>query len=159
MINFNSFQSLDEGVKLTPSELTKPNSSTGENRVEILLRLIKDGKPLELAKGGTFVVTDIEHAIAGIDIWFKDKSDKKKPIPLKGANDTFITSSDLKKSKVFGGGGGAGGGTANTKNTESHQCVMIQAMLDHGMQSEEFFTDDIMKAAYKKQFKRDYPSN
>lgn len=152
MINFNSFQSLDEGVKLTPSELTKPNSSTGENRVEILLRLIKDGKPLELAKGGTFVVTDIEHAIAGIDIWFKDKSDKKKPIPLKGANDTFITSSDLKKSKVFGGGGGAGGGTANTKNTESHQCVMIQAMLDHGMQSEEFFTDDIMKAAYKKVF-------
>jgi len=29
---------------------------------------------------------------------------------------------------------------------------MIQAMLDHGIQSEEFFTDDIMKAAYKKVF-------
>ena len=152
MINFNSYQPITEGVKLTPAELTKPNGVTGEDRVDILLRLIKDGKPLELAKGGTFVVTDIEHAVAGIEAWKKNKSDKKQAIALKGDNDAFITSSDLKKAKVFGGGGGAGGGTLNTKNTESHQCVMIQAMLDHGIQSEEFFTDDIMKAAYKKVF-------
>jgi len=125
MINFNSYQPITEGVKLTPAELTKPNGVTGEDRVDILLRLIKDGKPLELAKGGTFVVTDIEHAVAGIEAWKKNKSDKKQAIALKGDNDAFITSSDLKKAKVFGGGGGAGGGTLNTKNTESHQCVMI----------------------------------
>jgi len=152
MIGFSTFKPLSEAVKLTPAELTKPNGITGEDRIEILLRLVKSNQPLELAKGGTFVVTDIEHAVAGIETWKKDKSDRKKPIVLKGDNDTFITSSDLKKAKVFGGGGGAGGGTLNTKNTESHQCVMIQAMLDHGLQSEEFFTDDIMKAAYKKVF-------
>jgi hypothetical protein len=153
MISFSSFQPLSEAVKLTPSELAKPNGVTGEDRIEILIRLIKSGKPLELAKGGTFLVTDIEHAMAGIEIYKKDNSDRKKPIPLKGDNDKFITSSDLGKSKVFGGGGGAGGGTLNTKNTESHQCVMIQAMLDHGIQSEEFFTNnDIIKNAYKKVF-------
>lgn len=152
MLSFNSFAPLSEAVKLTPSELSKPNSSTGEDRIDILLRLIKDGKPLELAKGGTFLVTDIDHAIEGIEAWKRDKSERKQPISLKGNNDTFITSSDIGKSKVFGGGGGAGGGTANTKNTESHQCVMIQAMLDHGIHSLEYFTDDIMKAAYKKVF-------
>ena len=152
MIKFTSFQPLNEAAKLTPAELIKPNSSTGEDRIDILLRLIQSNKPLELAKGGTFLVTDIDHAVEGINAWKKDKSEKKKPFTLKGDNDSFISTSDLKKAKVFGGGGGgAGGGTANTKNTESHQCVMIQAMLDHGMQSEEYFNnDDLMKAAYKK---------
>jgi len=152
MIGFSSFQPLSEAVRLTPAQLIKPNGQTGEDRVDILLRLIKSNQPLELAKGGTFLVTDIEHAIAGIEIWKKDKSENKKPIPLKGDNDKFITTSDLGKSKVFGGGGGAGGGTINTKNTESHQCVMLQAMLDYGIQSEEFFNDKIMKDAYKKVF-------
>jgi len=152
MIKFSSFQPINEGAKLTPSELDKPNSKTNTPRINILADLIKNNKPLELAKGGTFIVTDIEHALSGIETYKKDNSTRKKPIPLKGDNDSFITTSDLKKSKVFGGGGGgAGGGSANTKNTESHQCVMIQAMLDHGMQSEEYFNnDDIMKAAYKK---------
>ena len=40
MIKFTSFQSLAEGAKLTPAELIKPNSSTGEDRIDILLRLI-----------------------------------------------------------------------------------------------------------------------
>ena len=152
MIKFTSFQSLAEGAKLTPAELIKPNSSTGEDRIDILLRLIKSNKPLELSKGGTFIVTDIDHAIAGIEAFKKDNSERKKPIALKGDNESFITTSDLAKAKVFGGGGGgAGGGSANTKNTESHQCVMIQAMLDHGIQSEEYFNnDDIIKTAYKK---------
>ena len=152
MLNFSGFQPLSEAVRMTPAQLLKPNGQTGEARIDILLRLIKSNQPLELAKGGTFLVTDIEHAVAGIEAWKKDKSETKKPIPLKGDNDAFITTSDLGKSKVFGGGGGAGGGTLNTKNTESHQCVMLQAMLDHGVQSQDYFTDKIMKDAYKKVF-------
>ena len=147
MLAFKNFNlgSIKEAVKLTPGELKKPNSITGEDRLDILVRLIRDNKPLELAKGGTFVVTDIDDAISQIEIFKK----LGKPFNLHGDGKT-ISSSDLGKSSVFGGGGGSGGGTLNTKITESHQCVLCQAMLDHGIQSEEFFQNpDILKAAYK----------
>ena len=143
---FEQIEELQEAVKLTPSELGKPNSVTGEDRLDILTRLIKDGKPLELAKGGVFKVTDIENALTSIAIFKK----LKKPFTLIG-DGKMISSSDLGKSKVFGGGGGAGGGTLNTKITESHQCVMCQAMLDNGMQDEEYFMNrDVLKAAYNR---------
>lgn len=147
MLAFKNFKSdsIQEAVKLTPGELKKPNSTTGEDRLDILVRLIKDSKPLELAKGGTFTVTEIDDALSQIEIFKK----LGKPFPLHGDGKT-ISSSDLGKSSVFGGGGGSGGGTLNTKITESHQCVLCQAMLDHGIQSEEFFKNpDILKAAYK----------
>lgn len=147
MLAFKNFKSdsIQEAVKLTPGELKKPNSITGEDRLDILVRLIKDSKPLELAKGGTFTVTEIDDALSQIEIFKK----LGKPFPLHGDGKT-ISSSDLGKSSVFGGGGGSGGGTLNTKITESHQCVLCQAMLDHGIQSEEFFKNpDILKAAYK----------
>ena len=60
MIKFSNFESIQEAVKLTPAELQKPNTSTGEDRIDILTRLIRDKKPLELAKGGTFTVTNIK---------------------------------------------------------------------------------------------------
>ena len=131
-------------IGLIPSQLKKPNASTGEDRIDILSRLVRDGKPLELAKGGTFTVTEIEDALSQIEIFKK----LQKPFNLQGDGKT-ISSSELKKSKVFGGGGGAGGGTLNTKITESHNCVICQAMLDNGMQDEEYFKDEaILKAAF-----------
>ena len=147
MLAFKKFKSdsIQEAVKMTPAELKKPNSITGEDRLDILTRLIRDNKPLELAKGGTFTVTEIDDALSQIEIFKK----LGKPFPLHGDGKT-ISSSELGKSSVFGGGGGSGGGTLNTKITESHQCVLCQAMLDHGIQSEEFFQNpDILKAAYK----------
>ena len=147
MKSFKSFklEPIQEAVKLTPGQLDKPNSSTGEDRIDILARLIQDNQPLELASGGTFTVTEIEDALKQIEIFKK----LKKAFPLHGDGKS-ISSSDLGKSSVFGGGGGSGGGSLNTKITESHQCVMCQAMLDHGMQSEEFFMDpEILKSAYK----------
>ena len=146
MLAFKNFKldSIQEAVKLTPAQLNKPNSVTGEERLDILVRLIKNSEPLELAKGGTFTVTEIDDALSQIEIFRK----LLKPFNLHG-NGKTISSSDLGKGSVFGGGGGSGGGTLNTKITESHQCVLCQAMLDNGIQSEEFFTDpDILKAAY-----------
>ena len=146
MKTFLSFDTIKEAVKLTPAELNKPNSVTGEDRLDILTRLIRDKKPLELAKGGTFTVTEIDDALSQIQI-FKKLS---KPFPLHGDGKT-ISSSELGKGSVFGGGGGSGGGTLNTKITESHQCVICQAMIDNGIQDEEFFMKkDILKAAYKR---------
>ena len=71
MLAFKNFKSdsIQEAVKLTPGELQKPNSVTGEDRLDILVRLIKDNKPLELAKGGTFTVTEIDDALSQIEIF------------------------------------------------------------------------------------------
>ena len=145
MISFQKY--IREGVRLTPGELQKPNSKTGEDRLDILARLIKAGTPLELNKGKPFIVTEVEAALDQIAIFRK----LKKPFILTGKDGKTISSSELGKSAAFGGGGGAGGGTLNTKITESHQCVICQAMLDEGIQEEDYFTnEEVLRAAYKK---------
>ena len=146
MFDFKSFQ-ISEATALSAKELQKPNSGTGEPRIDILRRIIKDQKPLELKKGGTFVVGDIDDALQKL----KQFETQPSNISFVSADGTMIPLSQMAKSKVFGGGaGGAGGGTANTKLTESHQCVMLQAMMDNGLQEESYFDTEIMKAAYKK---------
>lgn len=144
MKSFKRF--LDEAVRLTPKELMKQNSSTGERRVDILKREIQAENPLELAAGGFFIVSDKEAAIDAINKFEKNG----KPFELIGLNGS-IKSSDLAKSQVFGGGsGGAGGGTAQTATVESAQCAWLQAMLDIGMQTIESFDDEVIKTAYSK---------
>jgi len=60
MLNLLSFAKyLEEGTNLGSGELGKPNSKTGEARTDILRKLIKAKKPLELVKGGSIVVGDI----------------------------------------------------------------------------------------------------
>ena len=146
MFDFKSFQIL-EATALDKKALQKPNSNTGEPRIDILRRIIKDQKPLELKKGGTFVVGDIDDALQKL----KQFETQPSNISFVSTDGTMVPLSQMAKSKVFGGGsGGAGGGTANTKLTESHQCVMLQAMMDNGLQEESYFDTDIMKAAFKK---------
>ena len=146
MFDFKSFQ-ISEATALDKTELQKPNSNTGEPRIDILRRIIKDQKPLELKKGGTFVVADIDDALQKL----KQFETQPSNISFVSTDGTMVPLSQMAKSKVFGGGsGGAGGGTANTKLTESHQCVMLQAMMDNGLQEESYFDTDIMKAAFAK---------
>ena len=73
MKKFDSFVAIKEATNLGGGELLKPNSRTGEPRLDILKRLIQDGTPLELAKGGTFVVKDIESALQSIETYKKDE--------------------------------------------------------------------------------------
>jgi hypothetical protein len=144
MKSFKSY--LREAVAMSPKELQKPNSLTGEKRTDILRREIKAGNPLELKAGGFFVVTDIQAALDAIDKFEKDG----KAFKLIGGGGS-INSSHLAKSKVFGGGGGgAGGGTDQTATVESAQCLWLQAMLDNGMLSLESFTEEMLTAAYPK---------
>jgi hypothetical protein len=152
MKNFKDFKTITEAVKLTPAELNKPNSITKEPRIDILIRLIQQNKPIELAKGGSVTVESTPELIQLLKDFKNNDSSKKAAIPFMGIDGKNYTTSDLGKSSVFGGGGGSGGGSLNTKITESHQCVMCQAMLDHGMHDEEFFTPEILTAAYKKVF-------
>jgi len=153
MISFKG-HNIVEGTALTPAQLDANNSKTGEHRIDILIRLVKDKKPLELVKGGTFTVGD-EY----IDQVVKDaQTFKKNPdafgrggFSLIDKSGKEIKSNNLLKSKVFGGGGGgAGSGTQDTKRNESHNAVMMHAMLEHGYnQPLDFFTEEIMKNAYK----------
>ena len=149
MLNLLSFAKyLEEGTNLGSGELGKPNSKTGEARTDILRKLIQAKKPLELVKGGSIVVGDIDGALKAIDQYEKDGSifavldTKNNPIKI----------SQLKKSAVFGGGGaGAGGGTKQTAIAEAAQCVWCAAILDLGQSAPlDAYTDDVLKNAFKK---------
>src|SRR5210317_1179723 len=146
MKNFKDFKTITEAVKLTPAELNKPNSITKEPRIDILIRLIQQNKPIELAKGGSVTVESTPELIQLLKDFKNNDSSKKAAIPFMGIDGKNYTTSDLGKSSVFGGGGGSGGGSLNTKITESHQCVMCQAMLDHGMHDEDLFSSSHLSA-------------
>jgi hypothetical protein len=144
MLKIKTFSTfLDEGTNLGSGELGKPNSKTGEARTDILRRLIQTKTPIELVKGGTHIVKDVQGALAAIDQYEKDE----KLFAIDG-----IKISQFKKSEVFGGGGGgAGGGTVATAIAESAQCVWCAAMLDLGVSAPiEDFSNDVLKRAFSK---------
>ena len=49
---------LKEAVAMGNPEWSKPNSKTGQDRLDILKQLIAQDKPIELVKGGSFKVAD-----------------------------------------------------------------------------------------------------
>lgn len=136
---------------MAPGEWLKPNSKTGELRLDILARLVKDKTPLELDAGGTFVVTKQKEAYAAIAKF----QQTQKAFMLIGKIDgkgkeVEISSSKLKKSAVFGSGGGTAGGSANTALAESAQAVYCSAVcnvLGAGASPEDF-NQTVLKKAY-----------
>ena len=152
-MQFKSFisKNITEAVALTPAQLDANNSKTGQARIDILRQLVVQQKPLELAKGGSIVVSNIDDALVHIANFKKNPLHYgKKGFPLETDNGTYM-SNQLAKSEVFGGGGGgAGSGEKQTRRNEVHNAVMMHAMLEHGYnQPLEFFNRDIMKSAYK----------
>lgn len=133
-------------AKLTPAVLAKKNSNTGEQRIDILERAIRQGTVLPLVDGSELKLDKSDENLAAVDQFRKDN----KPFELTSRNRT-IKSSDIGKSPLFGGGGGgAGGGTLQTAVVESMQCVYCQAMLDNPNKDIEFFTPTVLKKAYAK---------
>ena len=157
-MHFKSFrqpqQSIEEKVALIPSQLAGINAVSKEDRIDILARLIRDGKALELAKGGTFTVGKeyIDDALAHCQNFKKnEKHYGGSGFPLIDKNGNEIKSNLLAKSKVFGGGvGGAGSGSDDTERNESHNACMIKAMIDDGYNYDiEHFDDKRIAQAYK----------
>tara|TARA_R110001632_G_scaffold110045_1_gene220450 strand:- start:76 stop:1500 length:1425 start_codon:yes stop_codon:yes gene_type:complete len=104
---------------LTPKELQKTNSKTGESRIDILIGKIQKGEELELDAGGTFTVDNKDEAIKAL----------KSEIPRSGvilidSEGNQVSTSKLKKSTEFGGGKGSGGGAAQTDQQESAQSLV-----------------------------------
>jgi hypothetical protein len=156
----NSFKSFTvqpvlfkEMVALTPNQLAGANSQTDEERIDILIKLIKSKKPLELAKGGTFKVGDdyIDQAINNCNLFKKNNDHFGRggfTLIDKGGNE--IKSNALAKNKEFGGGiGGAGAGTADTERNESHNACMMKAMVDNPGHDLEYYDDEVIAQAYK----------
>ena len=152
-MRFKSF-TITEASKLTPQQLEKNNSKTGEPRIDILMRLIQDKVPLELAKGGTFKVGDehIDDAISHCQN-FKKNTDHygRSGFPLTDKDGKEIKSNDLAKSKVMGGGtGGAGSGSKETARNEAHNACMMRAMVDDGFNNDlDYFDEARIAKAYK----------
>ena len=86
-MRFKNF-AITEAVKLTPEQLAKNNSKTGEARIDILIRLIQDQVPLELAKGGTFKVGEdhIDDAIAHCQNFKKNETKRNQNIMSSSRN-------------------------------------------------------------------------
>jgi hypothetical protein len=145
MLKFKSF--LSEGMTaLRPGELSKPNSKTKEPRIDILKHAAINGVTLALAKDNSeVVIANTPENITAIDNF-----DGKTPFNLITTDNKEISSSEIGKSAIFGGGAGAGGGTENTAQTESGQCLWLAAMLQYGNQPIEFFTPSILKSAMKR---------
>jgi hypothetical protein len=145
MLKFKSF--LSEGMTaLRPGELSKPNSKTKEPRIDILKHAVINGITLALAKDNS----EVKFANTPENITAIDNFDGKTPFNLITTDNKEISSSQIGKSAIFGGGAGAGGGTENTAQTESGQCLWLAAMLQYGNQPIEFFTPSILKSAMKR---------
>jgi len=151
MQRFKSYKpiSIQEVSSLGGKELMKDKAGGGGPRLAILRDLIARNIPLELVKGGTFVVTDKERAEIALQKYEKDQ----KVFELIGGPDgkTKVKNTQLAKSAVFGGGAGGNNASYVTKLTESHQCVFCDAMLRHGTNHDvDFFNAEVLTKSYKK---------
>lgn len=148
-----SFKTFLTEVKMSPEQWNKPNSQTGEPRLEILARLVQKKVPLELESGGTFVVTQIKDALAAITKFKREGKTFELVGKIDGkGKEVVIKSSDLKKSKDFGGdNGGKTGGTVGTAIAESAQCYYCSAVCNvlGSASAAEKFTPAVMKKAAK----------
>ena len=132
---------------LTPKELSKQNSKTKEERIDILIYKIKNKEPLELDKGGSFIVNDPTGAkVAELESWDISKG----PVTLEDEDGNKVTTSKLKKSEDFGGGKGSGGGAAQTAIQETAQCLVNALVQKIGNDiTEKDLTEDKLKSVAK----------
>jgi hypothetical protein len=138
MIGFRTFLSESS---LTFGELTREDRP---DRVGIFLRKYKGNEPFELVGGDQVVFkynAEIEKAIKS------GNSKLAQSIGLETLDGTKLAFGKLSKTAEFGGGRGSGGGAANTRATESAQCVYLQAIWDNPKTT---FSGDDIRNAYPK---------
>ena len=125
---------------LTPAELDKVNSKTKENRVDILIRKIKNKEPLSIDDSeDTFLVYDPRgEKVSELEKWDKSKGS----VTLFNREGDSITTSKLEKSADFGGGAGSGAGTAQTDIQESSMCAVLALYQNQGKLDEKDLTSE-----------------
>ena len=151
MQSFSKYNLIEKSVPMGNPEWEKNNGKTGEPRIDILKRLIKQGSSIELAKGGSFKVDkdDVEDSLKVIDAYVS--GGYKAGFTLNASDGKVYKNTFIGKTEVFGGGvGGAGSGTKDTERNESHNACMMKAIVDHGYNNDiDFFNDQVIAKAYK----------
>lgn len=114
-------------VAMTPGEFAKLNSQTGEKRIDILRRLMKNGEAMPTVDGAEIVIKNTPENKAAID----RLENEKKPQKLDTSKGEIVTSK-IGKSNAFGGaGGGSGGGSKQTADAESLQCLYCEFLVNN----------------------------
>ena len=143
-------------VKMNDVELLKPNSTTGEERIDILLKRIEDGETIELDKGGVMTV-DKDASKAFVDVLKKGDRTAVRNFIKNGPKylDIMIdTDGDahkltaLKKAPYFGGGAGAKSATAETTAAQEATQAMIIALsnrLNRDLTIEDLTVENLQK--------------
>lgn len=144
-------------TKMSVEELMKPNATTGEERIEILLKRIQDGEPLQLEAGGEIVVDPVKSK-EFVDVlktnnrtkirqFVKQGNKYPKIIITKDGKELPITA--LKKAEYFGGGAAAKGATAETTaQQESTQAMVVAlaAKLGRNITLDDLTIENLVKA-------------
>jgi len=147
-------------VKMNDAELLKPNATTGDQRIDILLKRIQAGQPVELNNGKSIIIDKVKSK-AFINILKLDDEDDiidglkqgNKYLDLiadKEGNTYKLT--DLSKADYFGGGAGSMKPTAtSTAHQESAQAmaIAVAVMLRRKLKPEDLTEENFKKAAAK----------
>lgn len=134
---------------MTAAEWGKPNSQTGEDRIDILKKLVKNETPIALIDGSDVKFKNDKVNFNAISEWEKNK--KSTGFVLLTKDGKQIKSGKIGKSAVFGGAGsGSGGGTKQTQLAESLQCIYLASMLKNGIKDVSFFVPDELKSTMNK---------
>lgn len=145
-------------TQLSVAEILKPNSQTGEPRVEILYNLIQRGDDIELKDGSTVKIDPAQSKQALAVLKTNEETSIRELFGARGeSGKVFVTTngqrlalSAFKKTAVFGGGtGGSGGGAEKTAVQESAQAVLLAAAHGKKSISESDLTPAALKAANK----------
>ena len=132
-------------VGMSPSEWNKPNSSTREPRINILLRAVENGTKLITTSNTGVVIKKNKENIDQIESF---RIEGKKSFPLIAKDGRKIMSNQIAKTSIFGGGmSGAGGGTVQTAQAESLQCFYCAAVTGEGKKSYEEIRSNLKKHA------------
>lgn len=109
--------------RMSAAEFAKVNSQTGEPRIDILRKAMKDGQEIPTIDGVLIKVLNTPENQKAVDrIENERKAEKLK------TSTGEILSSQIGKSRIFGGAGVGQGMTGQTKKGESLQCLYCAAM-------------------------------
>lgn len=135
-------------------QLLKPNSSTGEPRIDILIRKLNNNEPLETTDSRKILVTNKTQVISWLQNLKKHGRAFKEPIKFEGKFDDGSTGSigptKLLKTAEFGGGSsGRAGGKSTMDITEggSAFCAAVAQILNRPMTEADWNLTNFKKAA------------
>ncbi len=146
-------------VKMSANELMKPNSSTGEARVDILLRKLSAGEPIELNNGKMVVIDTKNKDVREFIKVLKSHNEQDiRQFVKPGARHGLIvvddkghgySLADFKKADYFGGAGGSKSMTSTQTAWQESTQAMVTAVAIHlgrDVTSEDLTTQNFVRA-------------